>query len=62
MLNAKILENENEYLFYYNQNLNLISFSNNFGNYFSLDLDLVSKCNLNLLSLFNISQELLKKN
>ena len=61
MINIRIIENENEYLFYYNQNLNLISFSNNFGNHFSLDLDLVSKCNLNLLSLFNISQELLKK-
>ena len=61
MINVRIIDNENEYFFYYNHNLNLISFSNNFGNDFSTNLDLVSKCNINLLGLFNINQDILKK-
>ena len=61
MINIRIVENESEFFFYYNQSLDLISFSNNFGNNFSLDLDLITKCNLNLLALFGINQDLLKK-
>ena len=60
MINARIIDKENEFYFYYNQSLDLISFSNNFGDSFSLDLDLVTKSNLNLLALFGINQELLK--
>ena len=61
LLNAKVIEKENEYIFYYNQNFDLISFSNSFGNRFSLDMDLIGKCNLNLLALFGINQDLLQK-
>ena len=61
MINLKILENENEFFLYYNQSLDLISFSNNLANSLSLDLDLVTKCNLNLLVLFGINQDLIKK-
>ena len=61
MTNMKIMENENEFFLYYNQSLDLISFSNNLGNSLSLDLDLVTKCNLNLLVLFGINQDLIKK-
>ena len=61
MINIRIIEKEKEYFLYYNQDLNLISFSNNFGNDFSTNLDLVSKCNINLLGLFNINQDILKK-
>ena len=61
MINAKMIEKDNEYFLYYNQCLDLISFSNNFGNNFSLDLDLINKSNLNLLNLFGINQDLLNK-
>jgi PAS domain S-box-containing protein len=61
MINARIIEKEKEFFLYYNQSLNLISFSNNFGDCFSLDLDLINKSNLNLLTLFGINQDLLQK-
>ena len=61
MINAKIIESDTEFYLYYNQSLDLISFSNNFSTYFSMDLDLVTKCNLNLLTLFGINQDVLKK-
>ena len=61
MINSSIIENENEYDLYYNQSLELISFSNNFGKDFFMDLDLIAKCNMNLLALFGINQELIKK-
>ena len=58
MINERIIEKENEFFLYYNQSLNLISFSD----CFSLDLDLINKSNLNLLTLFGINQDLIKKN
>ena len=61
MISSKIIENDNEYELYYNQSLDLISFSNNFSKDFFMDLDLINKSNLNLLSLFGINQELIKK-
>ena len=61
MINSKIIEKDEEYEFYYSQNLDLISFSNNFSKDFFMDLELINKSNLNLLSLFGINQELIKK-
>ena len=61
MINTKIVEKDKEYFIYYNQDLNLISFSHNFANDFSTNLDLVSKCNINILNIFNINQDILKK-
>ena len=61
MINASLIENENEYDLYYNQSLELISVSNNYAKDFFMDLDLISKCNMNLLALFGINQDLVKK-
>ena len=61
MIKTKIVEKDKEYFIYYNQDLNLISFSHNFANDFSTNLDLVSKCNINILNIFNINQDILKK-
>ena len=61
MINTRLIENDNEFELYYNQSLDLISFSHSFYNNFFMDLDLVSKCNLNLLTLFGINQDLIRK-
>ena len=61
IITTSLTAKENEYDLYYNQNLELISFSNNFGKDFFMDLDLIAKCNMNLLALFGINQELIKK-
>ena len=62
IVNIKILENENDYYLYYNQNLDLISISNNFNKYFNIDIYLIKKFNVNLLSIFGINPEFIKKN
>ena len=61
IVNIKIHENNTDYFFYYNQKLELISISNNFSKYFNLDIDLINKCNINLLSIFGINPDLIKK-
>ena len=61
IVNIKLHENNSDYFLYYNQNLELISISNNFSKYYNLDINLINKCNINLLSIFGISQELIKK-
>ena len=61
IVNIKILENENDYYLYYNQNLDLISISNNFNKYFNIDIYLIKKFNVNLLSIFGINPEFIKK-
>ena len=61
MINVKLVEVEKEYILFYNQSLDLISLSENFYEDFLLDLDLISKSNLNLLGLFGINHDLMKK-
>ena len=61
MINVRIIERENEYYLYFNQNLNFISFSHNYVTDFSTSVELVSKSNMNILGLFNINIDLLKK-
>ena len=61
IVNIKIIENDTDYFLYYNQYLDLISISNNFSKYFNLDMHLLNKYNVNLLSIFDINLEILKK-
>ena len=61
IVNIKMIENENDYFLYYNQNLELISISNNFSKYFNIDTYLINKFNVDLLSIFNLSSEFIKK-
>ena len=61
IVNIQIHENDSDFFLYYNQNLDLISISNNFHKYFNLDIDLINKFNVNLLSVFGINIELIKK-
>ena len=61
IVNVKIHENDSDFYMYFNQNLDLISISNNFSTYFSLDLDLINKCNVNMLTIFGINSEFIKK-
>ena len=61
IVNIKIHENNTDYFLFYNQKLELISISNNFSKYFNLDIDLINKCNINLLSIFGINMDLLKR-
>ena len=61
ILNIKLKENSKDYFLYYTQNLELISISNNFNKYFGLDINLINKCNFNLLTVFGINTDLIKK-
>ena len=61
IVNIKIHENDSDFFLFYNQNLELISISNNLFKYFNLDIDLMNKCNINLLSIFGINIDFIKK-
>ena len=61
IVNIKIHENDTDFFLFYNQNLELISISHNFHKYFNLDMDLINKCNINLLSIFGINTDFIKK-
>ena len=61
ILNIKLKENNKDYFLLYNQNLELISISNNFDKYFNLDLNLINKCNVNLFAIFGINQDFIRR-
>jgi hypothetical protein len=61
IVNIELIENENDYFMYFNQNLELISISNNLNKYFGIDLDLINKFKINLITIFGLSQEYIKK-
>ena len=61
IVNVELIENDNVLYFFYNQNLDLISISNNNYRNYKLDLNLISNCKMNLLNLFEIEEEVIKK-
>ena len=61
VINLVMREDTPYYYFLFDRNFDIISVSTNFYNHFSLSLSLISKFNINILKLFEIPKEYLRK-
>ena len=61
VINLVMREDSPYYYFLFDKNFDIISLSTNFFNHFSLSLGLISRFNINILKMFEIPKEYLKK-